>query len=275
MDYTENYFNYMVPTDLNMYYCGTRLQTMNHSYGPAVRDHFLIVYIKQGRGVLETEKTKIELNNKSILTMFPNRKIAYTSYPGVKWTLKWLGLFGPLTYKYLDTLGVTAENPVIDLENAESIEYILDTIIRKSYETDISSKIDCIGLLHHFFAELVNEKQVLPHITDYVEQAIIFMKYNYERGISSIDVASNLQIDRSHFSKLFKKKTGLTPTDWLNNLRLQKAFHLLKSTMLSISEIAYSIGIFDPLYFSRFFKKAVGCSPVEYRKRNSQYTSVI
>lgn len=270
MDYTENSFNYIFPKDLNMYYCGTRFDTLNHSFGPAIRDHFLIAFIKQGRGILEVEDKKFELNSKNILVMFPNKRIYYNSYPGSIWTVKWLGLYGPLTYTYLEAIGVTSQNPIINLENTESIENIIDTIIRKSYEKDLSSKIDCISLLHRFFAELVNEKQVIPHKVDYVEQAINFMKYNYERGISSADVAKNLNIDRTHFAKLFKKETGYTPTEWLNNLRLKRALQLLEIPNISIGEISFSIGIFEPFYFSRFFKKAIGCSPLEYRKNKNE-----
>ena len=52
MDYIEKRFCYTTPTDLNMYYCGKRIKTENHSYGPQVRDHFLLVYIKEGTATL-------------------------------------------------------------------------------------------------------------------------------------------------------------------------------------------------------------------------------
>jgi AraC-like DNA-binding protein len=266
MDYLENSFTYLAPSDLNMYYCGKRLNTYNHSYGPAVRDHFLLVYIKDGKGTLETRNKLFKLTSKSLLVMFPGNKVFYQVAENTPWTIFWLGLYGKLTYSYLDALGITPEKPLLKIDNAKEIESTMEIIFKKSASNDLSDKIDCIGLLHRFFAELAENLQIVQHKKDYVEQAINFIKYNYERGISARDIASYLKLDRSHFTKIFKKETGATPTQWLNEIRIKKACDLLKGTDLTIKEVAYSVGIFDQFYFSRLFKAATSYAPSCFRK---------
>jgi AraC-like DNA-binding protein len=73
----------------------------------------------------------------------------------------------------------------------------------------------------------------------------------------------------SHYSSLFKKKTGFSPIDYFNHLKIQKACQYLQFTQLRIREIALKVGISDPLYFSRLFTQTMGYSPKEYRQHRS------
>ena len=73
-------------------------------------------------------------------------------------------------------------------------------------------------------------------------------------------------VDKSYFYKLFKMWSGISPTQYRNQLRVTAAKDLLIHTNLSIFEISQKIGFDDPYYFSRLFKKEVGLSPAHYRK---------
>ena len=66
---------------------------------------------------------------------------------------------------------------------------------------------------------------------------------------------------------LFKKNLGMTFTEHLNQTRVGKSCSLLTSTTLSLSEIASRCGFEDQSYFSKVFKKQMGVSPKEYRKK--------
>ena len=65
-----------------MYYCGRRVATSNHSYGPQVRDHYLLVYIKDGNAILSLGGTCVDLSPGKLLCMFPNEKIYYCHSAG-------------------------------------------------------------------------------------------------------------------------------------------------------------------------------------------------
>ena len=79
------------------------------------------------------------------------------------------------------------------------------------------------------------------------------------------DAAEYVGLTEKYLCKLFKEQLGVTPVGFLQQLRADRAAQLLVSTSLSVAEIAESIGIPDPTYFSRFFKRRQGCSPSEYR----------
>ncbi|WP_199609739.1 GlxA family transcriptional regulator [Flocculibacter collagenilyticus] len=68
------------------------------------------------------------------------------------------------------------------------------------------------------------------------------------------------------FSRRFKQSTGMTPLNWLREVKMQKARELLRATNLTIEAIAEHTGFLDAAYFSRLFKKLVSISPKQYRK---------
>lgn len=72
----------------------------------------------------------------------------------------------------------------------------------------------------------------------------------------------------SQFARSFKDTTGKTPTKYMIDSKISKAKDLLLTTSLPMNQIASLCGYNDPLYFSRIFKKRVGTSPREYRKKN-------
>ncbi len=101
---------------------------------------------------------------------------------------------------------------------------------------------------------------------DIVEKSIIFMKEKIREKITLSEIAGNIGLSASHFSLIFRTKTGRSPMDYLMHLRIQRACALLDATAMRISEIAGETGYDDPFYFSRVFKNIMNSSPVQYRK---------
>ena len=99
------------------------------------------------------------------------------------------------------------------------------------------------------------------------ELAIHYMKENMEKHLSLQDIADQIGYSPSHFSLLFKKKTGHSPLTYFNLLKIQQSCQLLDTTDMKINQICYKIGIEDTYYFSRLFSKVMGMSPREYKKQ--------
>lgn len=78
--------------------------------------------------------------------------------------------------------------------------------------------------------------------------------------------ADQLHLSPNYFGDLIKKETGKSAIEHIQRKMVETAKSYLKQSELSLSEIAYSLGYQYPQYFSRAFKKAVGCTPNEYRK---------
>ena len=78
--------------------------------------------------------------------------------------------------------------------------------------------------------------------------------------------AESMGYGRTTFFKKVKKITGMTPNDYIKDMRMNQAANLLKDPKLTISEVSYMVGINDPYYFSKIFKSFFGITPSNYRK---------
>lgn len=88
--------------------------------------------------------------------------------------------------------------------------------------------------------------------------------YNSELSLASLSVLCS--VSKGHLAATFKKETGMTVTDYINQTRIKQSLILLNTTNLSISEIAAQCGFSDVNYFSRTFRKLQEQTPSQYRK---------
>ena len=86
------------------------------------------------------------------------------------------------------------------------------------------------------------------------------------KQMSIEELAQFLYTSRSQLHKKVKSLTGMSITNYINNIRIEKAKYLLKTTQLTISEIAYDVGFASSNYFARSFKKTSNTSPASYRQ---------
>ena len=93
---------------------------------------------------------------------------------------------------------------------------------------------------------------------------------NLDKELSLSEVAELVNMSDSAFSHFFKKRTGMSYINYVNNQRIAKACTLLAETTLSASEICYDCGFNNKSNFIRIFRKKKGMTPIEYRKFISQ-----
>ena len=79
------------------------------------------------------------------------------------------------------------------------------------------------------------------------------------------DFANKLMLSRTVFYRKLKSIVGLTPVDFVCEMRIKRAAQLIEKSEYSFSQIAYMTGFNDPKYFSRRFKKIMGVTPTEYK----------
>ena len=92
------------------------------------------------------------------------------------------------------------------------------------------------------------------------------MSSQMDKGLSIARIAAECSLSRSHFSRAFKKNTGLSPRDWFLQMRLDKAKHLLTETQLTISRISLDCGFADQSHFTRVFTRVIGLTPFSWRR---------
>ena len=101
--------------------------------------------------------------------------------------------------------------------------------------------------------------------SDAVCKAVAYIQGHYQENLSLKDVAEHVYLNLWYFSDLFKREVGKSFTDYVTELRINRAKELLKDKKKKLYQISYEIGINEPAYFSQLFKRVTGVSPKEYR----------
>ena len=104
-----------------------------------------------------------------------------------------------------------------------------------------------------------------------MQRGVDFIHYNYAT-ITVTDIVEYIGFSRSYFSTLFRRHMGVSPQQYLMNYRLEQSCRLLRTTGLSVQDIAQRVGYEEPLNYSRAFKRAKGISPTEYRQMTANQT---
>jgi len=128
-------------------------------------------------------------------------------------------------------------------------------------------------LKKHLFSDIVfqyaleNEKPVGGGSPDpIVEKAISEIKESFNKKLSLAVIAEKTGLSYVQFLRRFKAYTGVSPSDYLNTLRVQKSKNMLGDPRLAVKDISAACGFENEYYFSNFFKKQTGMSPSAFRK---------
>ncbi|MBN2711748.1 MAG: helix-turn-helix transcriptional regulator [Planctomycetes bacterium] len=115
------------------------------------------------------------------------------------------------------------------------------------------------------------EDEVVP---EWISELQAWIAGQGDRPVRVEDVVEKANRCPEHVSRSFRKYLGLSPSQYLNQQRLEKAGEMLRSTSLPILDICYAVGFDNPSYFHRLFRKAHGITPNAYRKEFSIFRRI-
>lgn len=156
---------------------------------------------------------------------------------------------------------------------------------------------------HQLFRKMIQELQLIrPHFEEYLslllrelfllisrqtpigissqnrmlqkemEEATQYFSEHFTEEISIEQYAMDKHLSTSWFIRSFKRYNGVTPMQYILNLRITNAKTLLRTTTYSVAEVASIVGYDNPLYFSRLFKKQTGLPPSEFRNTDTMFS---
>ncbi len=252
---------------LAVYSCGVQKCGSCHSWGPAVRDHYLIHCIVSGRGTFRCGGKQYRLSAGDGFLVVPSLIISYEADRDDPWEYCWVGFNGADAKRLMEQTGLLNREPVFHYGQNSRLQDLMMGICNVSGSGPSNEARMESGLLL-FLAALMDRygKPAAPRGNgyEYVRKAIKYIDYNYSGNISVGSVAQNVGISRSHLYRLFMRHISMPPNEYLMRYRINKAAALLKTGRLTVGETAYSTGFSDQLYFSRVFKKYMGVPPSRY-----------
>lgn len=180
-----------------------------------------------------------------------------------------------LTYRIKPTDDTVLARPACHTLS-DGVKQLVEEFFRYStnWATRISAanpRVELKGLALHVFHSLIGHiDNHGPATQDLAQHIQLFVVANLHKGPTLKDLATFLGYSEKYCSQLFQTHMGESFSAYVKRLRLEKASQLLDVPDTTLGEIAELLGFRDQFAFSHFFKKAVGCSPREYRKRRQR-----
>lgn len=245
----------------SMGYCGDTNITY---FGPAQRNNYIIHYVISGRGYFNGNP----VNTGEGFLITPKMLEHYYYDKDNPWEFVW-AIFeeasnGDVLFK---EYAADPKTHIFKFKNISTLTQMKNTIIKNNNKVYRSSEL-YEKYLHIFNNHGIEQKNEKDSETMYYNYAINFINSNLFHKITVDELVKRLGISQPYLYNIFIKKATMSPKQYIDTKKTQKAKELLLETSMQITEIANSIGIEDCITFSKFFKKQVGTSPSNFRKEN-------
>lgn len=246
------------------------------TYGPHHHARIEMNYVKKGTCMIHLDKETINFQEGEIMIICSN--VEHTFEAGSKGTTLMQLEFLPEIFTSIDStmklssIGLGQASVNLFSEQNHLIKIVNNVLIMRVIQRildELSSKKTYFQhLVVMYYAELLilitryMDENILPVCNNYaMKRAITFVRSHYKEDISVSIVAEEAGIGERHLRNLFVKYLNLSPLEYLNQIRINKAVELLRNTEKSVKEVCFECGFKSPQYFSRIFKLQMNVSP--------------
>ena len=257
---------------LSVYFCGSENCSPSHSFGPAIRPHYLLHVILSGRGIYQKAGTIYPLKKGDAFLIPPLESTYYQADQKDPWSYAWVGFDGKECENLLSQT-VFADSFVFHNDTSASFETLFSSMMRlvNSFLESGNQPLRSVGNLLLLFSDL--QKLAPEKKTDFVDlyfqKATDYINNNYSYDIRISEIARHVGIDRTYLYKIFMEQTQLSPKQYLLRHRIRVAAQMLCSTSYPITEIALSCGFQDTPAFCNHFKRQTGYTPSVFRRQSA------
>ncbi|WP_309120935.1 AraC family transcriptional regulator [Paenibacillus sp.] len=270
---------------LQVLFTGRSQTKPGHRLGPKVFDHFLIHYVESGRGVYTAEGREYALGAGDSFVIYPEALVSYAADEEEPWQYRWIAFKGEEAERLVAAGGVSPETPTARTREGARAAKWFERVMKTFRDKEAGAHLRANGCLQLLLAEYADARRA-GEAADaaakgadddgpaaaLTRQAIHYMTTQYAEPITIELMAESLGYNRAYLSRVFRERTGATPVAFLVRLRLDRARRLLRERpLLTVEQVASSVGFADALYFSKQFRRAYGQSPTEYRRSVKQY----
>ena len=233
-------------------------------------DSYLFIYTQKGCGTVQSDNSSVELPIGSAVVIDCHKKHRYAPSGGV-WEFLWMHINGNAVKAFFDIL-YPNEIFAVNISEPEKLSEKSEELMYKIRENDMLSAIHLSAGLHDLFNTLIDDslknarEKSRGRYSEYAERAVELIRQRYSEVITIDDIMADIPMSKHHFIRVFKRIMGTTPYNYLTNHRINSAKIFLRTTDMSVSEIADKCGFLDTSNFIAQFKKHTEQKPLEYRR---------
>ena len=254
--------------DLEGVLFGTEECAPSHSYGPTLRPYHLMHFVTKGTGRLETAGISFRVGAGDAF-LIPAEQISYYEASAEDpWSYSWIGFTGIRSDDLVRRMLASSEEGYIlrGIDTEKYAGYILTAAVLD--RSDYYSHMLCESILYEIFLSLTEEVPGMVSIDTAPAVAArikFYLDAKYMENMRMEEVADLFGIHPNHLSRVFRLAYRISPKQYLQKLKMEKAAGMLKASDIPVALVAESLGFEDQRIFSRAFRNYWGSSPSEYR----------
>ena len=233
-----------------------------------IMPHTAMHYIISGYGCFND----VKLGAGQFFCALKGTKVCYFPCPEEPWTYIYIDIYSE--NNIVDSAlkrGLNISAPFGEFDFTEELEKIY------GFYYEYSKKYICNNEFIQSIAKMIlslhkplgqkNSSLALRHVNEIKE----YLDFNFYKKISIEDISKEFFLSRQYIRNIFVKYMKVSPKQYLQKIRMEKAADLLANTQHSIAIVSYSVGYDDQLAFSKMFRSYHGLSPIQYRNLMNKY----
>lgn len=227
----------------------------------------VVIIAAAGRGSCRSDDVVHRVGAGQALVIPAQKSHRYWADDDDPWTIWWMHVRGEDAQVFENMVVSGGAPTLIDIYELLRVVGDLERVV-DSLEADETapSLLRAAGAAWSVLAQLVADQASGSRVhTEPVRAAQEYLRTHLDGRVQVAELARLVGLSTSHFAALFRGATGGGIIDYLKRLRMARACELLRTTDLSVSEIARSVGYSDAFYFSRQFRGVQACSPTQFR----------
>lgn len=241
----------------------------SHAYGPTLRPYHLFHFVTKGHGILQIDGKTFELGDGDAFLIPAEQMSYYEASATEPWSYSWAGLTGLRAAQYVRQIMTAAPERYV-LRGLDTKKYAASIDKAASLQGTSAGNYFCAEIvlyeLFSFFASDLPQLNDGEHTPALSARVKFYLDAKYTEKLRIDELAARFGVHPNHLSRAFRERYDVSPKQYLQTLKLEKAALMLGTTDTPVALIAESLGFDDQHAFSKLFKKYWGVSPMEYRK---------
>lgn len=232
----------------------------------------ILQFTLKGRGCFSLQGRTHEVPaGSAFLSLVPEQsRYFYPPDSNEPWVFCWLNFYGALS---LDLWGRLRERfgPVIHLPLRSAVAMQLASLAKRVADRKFADRYEASAEAYAFYTNCWREvAQPGREQADPVAAVLQICRNHFRDPISVKELASQSNLSREHFSRVFKNSQGVSPAAFLRKQRLLAAAEMLRSTSLPVREVALRTGFYSSRHLMKSFTRVQGETPQQYRRRKAK-----
>ena len=249
----------------------------HYRHRPEGTDGWILLYCTDGAGWIDYRDDRFTLASGQAFIIPAGAPHAYGADDDHPWTLYWVhfkGELAPFFAEGCDRVCAMADPDHDRITGRTTLFEELYMAVESGFG-DAQLRFAC-ATLYHFLGTFrylqagLALQRAAPGGLGILDRCRVFLEEHIEQHISLQDLCRFSGLSAARCAALFKQQTGMTPMAFLQELRVQAAMRYFELTDMHVNQVCQKVGIEDPYYFSRLFRKRTGLSPSAWRRQGKE-----